>query len=56
MQPYFSGGWVGGWVAGRWLEELELRLTLQLGFGLGLAKNAVNSGQLVPFRSGPYIK
>ena len=27
------GGW---WVCGWWLEELELRLALQLGFGVGL--------------------
>ena len=39
--------WLGGWQrllsllfrrVGGWLEEMELRLALQLGFGLGLGK------------------
>jgi hypothetical protein len=30
-----------------WLEELELKQALQFCFGLGLGKNAVNSGHLV---------
>ena len=32
------GGWLGGW-----LEDMELRIALQLGFG----KNTVNSGHYV---------
>ena len=33
----------------RWvLEELELKQALPFSFGLGICKNAVNSGHLVP--------